>query len=92
MTREEIQVAEKNLRDAYTKANDAENAYRLAKAKMFLDLSCPKDGSKKPTEAVITATIDVDPEITTLRVANAAAQAELDVQKMTFKAMSLANG
>ena len=54
-------------------------------------MSCPTDGSKKPTEAVILSTIDADPVITGLRMANQKAQAELDVQKMVFKALSLSN-
>ena len=91
MTKEEIDTREANLRKAYEAANAAENAYRVAKANKFLQLSCPTDGSKKPTEAVILATIDADQTITTLRMTNQAAQAELDVQKMVFKALSTAN-
>ena len=91
MTREEIAIEEKKLRDAHKAANDAEDSYRVAKADMFLQLSSPKNGSKKPTEAVILATIDADQTITTLRMTNQAAQAELDVQKMVFKALSTAN-
>jgi hypothetical protein len=91
MTKEEIAIREANLRKAYDAANAAENAYRVAKANKFLQLSCPTDGSKKPTEAVILSTIDADQTITALRLANQAAQAELDVQKMVFKALSMAN-
>ncbi len=91
MTLELISKLEKELRDAYDKANRAENEYRQAKAQLFLDLSMPKDGAKKPTEAVILSTIDVDPKVSELRVANAAAQADLDVRKMVFKALTFAN-
>lgn len=91
MTKEEIATHEANLRKAYEAANAAENAYRVAKANKFLQLSCPTDGSKKPTEAVILSTIDADQSITALRMANQAAQAELDVQKMVFKALSMTN-
>ena len=91
MTREEITTWEVSIRKAYDAANDAENAYRVAKANKFLQLACPADGSKKPTESVIAATIDADQAITALRVANQKAQAELDVQKMRFKALSTAN-
>ena len=88
MTREEIATREVALRSAYATANKAENDYRVAKAAMFLKLSCPPAGEKKPTEAVILSTIDADQTVTALRLANQAAQAELDVQKMVFKAMS----
>ena len=91
MTKEEIATREANLRKAYETANNTENAYRVAKANKFLQLSYPTDGSKKPTEAVILSTIDADPTITALRMANQTAQAELDVQKMVFKALSLSN-
>lgn len=91
MTKEEIATREASLRKAYESANATENAYRIAKANKFLQLSCPTDGSKKPTEAVILATIDADQAITALRMTNQAAQAELDVQKMVFKALSTAN-
>ena len=86
MTREEIAIEEKKLRDAYKAANDAEDAYRVAKADMFLELSSPKDGSKKPTETIILSTIDADKNMTVLRRNNMAAQAELDIAKMVFKA------
>ena len=92
MTREEIQAAEAKFRAAYDAANKSDNAYRIAKANKFLELSFPKDGSKKPTEAIILSMIDADPAITALRTANMAAQAELDVTKMVFKAMISANG
>ena len=88
MTKGELLNREADLRKAYEAANAAENAYRLAKANKFLQMSCPTDGSKKPTEAVILASIDADATITALRVANQAAQAELDVQKMMFKAIT----
>ncbi len=91
MTKEEIATREANLRKAYEAANAAENAYRVAKANKFLQLSFPTDGSKKPTEAVILSTIDADQGITALRMANQAAQAELDVQKMVFKALTMTN-
>lgn len=91
MTKEEISARELSLRQAYDAANNAENAYRVAKANKFIQMSCPTDGSKKPTEAVILSTIDADPVITGLRMANQKAQAELDIQKMVFKALSLSN-
>ena len=40
----------------------------MAKAKKFLALSYPTDGSKKPTESCIQAFIDADEEIAKLRV------------------------
>ena len=85
MTKEYADMLEANLRKAYDTANATENAYRVAKAQKFLQLSFPTDGSKKPTEAVILSTIDADENITALRVANQKAQAELDVQKMVCK-------
>ena len=89
MTVEEIAARETALRNAYAAANKAENDYRVAKATKFLQMACPPEGVKKPTEAVILNSIDADPAITALRQANQAAQAELDVQKMVFKALSL---
>lgn len=87
MTRTECDNMAEKLRQAYQAANSAENAYRVAKANKFLQLSNPPEGVKKPTESVILSTIDADPVITALRTANQAAQAELDVTKMVFKAM-----
>jgi len=91
MTKQEIEMHADRLAKAYTAANNAENAYRLAKAQKFLQLSCPPAGEKKPTEAVILSTIDADPAINALRMEYQARQADLDVEKMTFKALSSAN-
>ena len=82
-----VQFAEKEmeLRKAYETANLTENAYRMAKAKKFLELSCPKDGSKKPSETLILSMIDADEGISALRLENMKAQADLDVKKMVFR-------
>ena len=87
MTREEITAASAGLAAAYETSITANNAYRTAKGNKFVELSYPKDGSKKPTESIILSLIDTDPEITALRLAAARADAELDVKKMTYKAM-----
>ena len=86
MTIEEIKTASAALSAAYEASITANNAYRTAKAEKFLELSFPKDGSKKPAEAIILAMIDADATITALRLAAARADAELDVKKMTYKA------
>lgn len=87
MTREEISTLEQKLRLAYDAANKAESDYRVAKAEMFIRLSTPTDGSKKPAEAFILSTIDSDKRLVELRNASSRASAELDVQKMVFKAL-----
>ena len=87
MTPSEIETRANELKVLYTEADKAEQAYRTAKAKRFLQLACPPDGAKKPTESVIAATIDSDEQLNTLRKLNNEAQAKLDIAKMTFKAL-----
>ena len=70
MTTEEIKQNGDLLLKAINEADAAYEAFRVAKAKKFLEQACPLDppaGYKKPTEATILATIDADENIARLR-------------------------
>ena len=86
ITAETIPAYKEELEKLYAASNAADSAYRTAKAVEFVRLSNPTDGSKKPSESMILATIDSNSEIIKLREAAAKASAELEVAKMMFKA------
>lgn len=86
MSTEEIQKNSAALLAAINAADAAYEAFRVAKAKKFLALSFPTDGSKKPTEAVILSTIDADAEIAKLRVEADKTAAIASVAKLQFQA------
>lgn len=86
MTTEEIQKNSAALLAAINAADAAYEAFRVAKAKKFLALSFPTDGSKKPTEAIILATIDADEAIAKLRVEADKTAAIASVAKLQFQA------
>lgn len=86
MTTEEIRQNSNLLLEAINAANEAYEAFRVAKAKKFLALSYPTDGSKKPTEAIILATIDADEAIAKLRVEADKKAAVAAVAKLQFQA------
>lgn len=85
-TATDMEASQKKLTELYDASNAADSAYRTAKASKFISLSNPSDGSKKPSESMILATIDSNSEIIKLREAAAKASAELEVAKMMFKA------
>lgn len=74
------------LGDTLKKSNEAYMAYRTAKAAKFLELACPPDGAKKPTEKVIDATIDSDANLMALKRASLEADAALEVARFEAKA------
>lgn len=86
MTPEEIKANTDTLLKAINEADAAYEAFRVAKAKKFIELSCPKDGSKKPTEALILATIDSDDKIAALRVEADKKAAIVTVAKLEYQA------
>ena len=86
MTSEEIKQNSAILLDAINAADEAYEAFRVAKAKKFLALSYPTDGSKKPTESCIQAFIDADEEIAKLRVDADKKAAIASVMKLQFQA------
>lgn len=85
-TAADMEASQKKLTELYDASNVADSAYRTAKAAEFIRLSNPTDGSKKPSESMILATIDSNKSIIALRDAAAKASAELDIAKMMFKA------
>ena len=85
-TATDMEAAQKKLTELYDASNAADSAYRTAKAVEFVRLSNPTDGSKKPSESMILATIDSNKSIIALRDAAAKASADLEVAKMIFKA------
>jgi hypothetical protein len=86
ITAETIPAYKEELEKLYAASNEADSAYRTAKAAEFVRLSNPTDGSKKPSESMILATIDSNKSIIALRDAAAKASADLEVVKMIFKA------
>ena len=86
MTPEEIKANTDALLKAINEADEAYEVFRVAKAKKFIELSCPKDGSKKPTEAIILATIDSDANIAALRVEADKKAAIATVAKLEYQA------
>lgn len=86
MTPEEIKNNSAVLLAAINAADAAYEAFRVAKARKFLALSFPTDGSKKPTEAVILSTIDADEVIAKLRVEADKTAAIASVAKLQFQA------
>lgn len=93
MTSEEIKQNGDLLLKAINEADAAYEAFRVAKAKKFLDQACPLNppaGYKKPTEATILATIDTDENIARLRVEADKKAAVASVAKLVFQAETAA--
>ena len=82
-----MQARSANLSTALEAANEAYMAYRIAKAAKILELANPTDGSKKPTEKVIDATIESDSTLNALKRATLEADARLEVARFEAKAM-----
>jgi len=87
MTQEEIRKNSDALLKAINAADAAYEAFRVAKASMVISLACPTDGSKKPTESVIAATVDADPGIAKLRVEADRTAAIATVLKLEYQAL-----
>lgn len=79
-------TAATRLSEALKKSNEAYMAYRTAKAAKFIELSCPPEGAKKPTEKVIDSTIDADTALMALKRASLEADAELELARFEAKA------
>ena len=82
-----MQAYSAKLSSALEAANEAYMAYRIAKSAKILELVNPADGSKKPTEKVIDATIESDDALNTLKRATLEADARLEVARFEAKAM-----
>jgi hypothetical protein len=93
MTNDEIKKNSEFLLNAINEADAAYEAFRVAKAKKFLDQACPLNppaGYKKPTEATILASIDADENIARLRVEADKKAAIASVAKLVFQAETAA--
>lgn len=93
MTTEEIKKNGEFLLNAINESDAAYEAFRVAKAKKFLEQTCPLNpppGFKKPTEATVLATIDADENIARLRVEADKKAAIATVAKLTFQAETAA--
>lgn len=93
MTSEEIKQNGDLLLKAINESDAAYEAFRVAKAKKFLEQTCPLNpppGFKKPTEATVLATIDADENIARLRVEADKKAAIATVAKLTFQAETAA--
>lgn len=90
MTTEEIRQNSNLLLEAINAADAAYEAFRVAKAKKFIALSFPTDGSKKPTETCIQALVDSDEAIAKLRVEADKKAAVAAVAKLQFQAETAA--
>lgn len=92
MTSEEIKQNGDLLLKAINEADAAYEAFRVAKAKKFLDQAPlnPPAGYKKPTEATILASIDADENIARLRVEADKKAAIASVAKLVFQAETAA--
>ena len=65
--------------DLMRQAFGAKENYRQAKAELFLKLSAPTDGSKKPSNDTIMSMIDTDVELAAMRAIRASTEIDLKV-------------
>lgn len=67
MTQEKIETMITELNNRIIAADSAAELYRVKRGEMFVSLSNPTDGSKKPSESLILSMIDADPAMSALR-------------------------
>lgn len=67
-------------------ARKSEEAYRVARATKFLEMAIPSNGEKKPSDEVIKARLDADPELIALRAKMETDAAELSVAQYFYRA------
>ena len=70
--------------DLLRQAFGAKEDYRQTKAKLFLKLSTPTDGSKKPSNDTIMSMIDTDVELAAMRAIRASTEIDLKVFELQY--------